>query len=271
MGFYKKCISVDFSLLIGSGAFPPMTLLTLWLLSMLFACSSDAAPDCLQTSGQVVREEVSVPDFTKITVSEKVGLILKQGAIQKVEIETGKFLLEEVSARVEGDRLILRNENGCNLFRDYGLTKVYVTSPNITEIRSNTGLSIVSDGILAYPNLTLFSESFLEPASKTTDGEFDLKLESQNVNVVVNGIAYLKLGGTTENISLIIAAGDSRIEAQDLQAQNVFLDHRGSNDMFLNPQQSISGVIRGNGDVISSYRPAMVEVIELFKGRLIFR
>ena len=238
---------------------------------MLFACSSDAAPDCLQTSGQVVREEVSVPDFTKITVSEKVGLILKQGAIQKVEIETGKYLLEEVSARVEGDRLILRNENGCNLFRDYGLTKVYVTSPNITEIRSNTGLSIVSDGILAYPNLTLFSESFLEPASKTTDGEFDLKLESQNVNVVVNGIAYLKLGGTTENISLIIAAGDSRIEAQDLQAQNVFLDHRGSNDMFLNPQQSISGVIRGNGDVISSYRPAMVEVIELFKGRLIFR
>lgn len=271
MGFFKKSIKVDSPLVIGSGGFPLMTLLTLGVLSMLFACSSESAPECLQTSGHLVREEVSVPDFTKITVSEKVGLILKQGAIQKVEIETGKFLFEEVSAVVVGDRLILRNENGCNLFRDYGLTKVYVTSPNITEIRSKTGLSIVSDGILAYPNLTLFSESFLEPDSETTDGEFDLKLDTQSVSVVVNGIAYLKLGGTTENISLIIAAGDSRIEAHDLEAQNVFLDHRGSNDMFINPQQSLTGVIRGNGDVISSNRPAMVEVKELFKGRLIFR
>ena len=237
----------------------------------ILGCNSESAPDCFQKSGDLVRREISAPSFSKITVFEKVSLILKEGDTQKVEIETGENLLEEVSANVEGGRLILRNKNGCNLFREYGITKVYITSPDITEIRSSTGQPIISDGVLSYPFLEIFSESFLEPDAETTDGEFDLELDSQSVSIVTNGLAYFKIKGATENISLIIAAGDSRIEAQDLVSQNVILDHRGSNDMFIDPQISIKGVIRGNGDVISSNRPAMVEVEELYKGRLIFK
>jgi len=225
----------------------------------------------MQNSGALVRQEVSVADFSKITVFEKVGLVLKEGDTQKVEIETGEFLFEEVSANVEGDRLILRNENGCNLFRDYGITTVYVTSPNITEIRSSTGLKIKSDGVLSYPFLELFSESVLEPEALTTDGDFDLELDSRSVSLVVNGITYFKFRGASENLSLIIASGDSRIEAQELWVDNVFLNHRGTNDMFVNPQVSIRGVIRGNGDVISTNRPETIEVEELYKGKLIFQ
>ena len=72
-------------------------------------------------------------------------------------------------------------------------------------------------------------------------------------------------------LNLNIAAGDSRIEAEDLVAESITLNHRGSNDMFVNPQASISGVIRGTGDVISVSRPATVTVAELYKGRLIFK
>jgi len=246
-------------------------LLILYFLSAMVACNSESAPDCLQKSGELIRKEVSVSDFSKITVFEKVALVLKQGDEQLVEIETGEFLFEEVSAAVEGDRLILQNENGCNLFRDYGLTTVYVTSPNITEIRSSTGLAIKSDGILSYPFLEIFQESFLEPDALTVDGEFDLELDSRSVSVVVNGIAYFKFQGVSENLSLIIASGDSRIEAQNINVQNIFLDHRGTNDMFVNPQESLRGTIRGTGDVISSNEPATVEVEELYRGRLIFR
>ncbi|WP_273567894.1 GIN domain-containing protein [Maribacter halichondriae] len=140
--------------------------LSLLILFFATSCNTDSAPDCLQNSGEIIRREVPVPDFSKITVFEKVGLTVKQGDTQKVEIEAGEFLFEEVIAIVEGDRLILRNENGCNLFREYGLTKVYVTAPNITEIRSSTGEAIISDGVLAYPNLELFSESFWIPSPK---------------------------------------------------------------------------------------------------------
>ena len=117
----------------------------------------------------------------------------------------------------------------------------------------------------------MFSESFLNPESETTDGNFDLELDTQNLSVVVNGIAYFKLRGNTANLNLTIAAGDSRIEAENLIAESVVVSHRGSNDMFVNPQASISGVIRGTGDVISSTRPTAIDVAELFRGRLVFR
>ena len=243
-------------------------LLCLFIIVCLTNCNSENAPDCLQNAGDLIREEVAVPDFSKITVFENVSLVLKQGATQKVE--TGEVLRNEVTALVEGDRLLLRDTNDCNYFRDYSLTTVYITSPNISEIRSSTGWPIKSDGVLAYSSLTLFSESFINSESETTDGEFDLEVNTQSLNIVVNGITYFKLRGATESFDLTIAAGDSRIEAQGLVAQNVSLNHRGSNDIFVNPEQSIKGVIRGTGNVVSSSRPDEVAVEELYKGRLIF-
>ncbi|SNZ00879.1 head GIN domain-containing protein [Flagellimonas pacifica] len=244
---------------------------TTYLALLLIACNGENTPDCFQNAGDLVRKVVEVPDFDTITVFENINLVIKEGVEQQVEIETGEFLQNEVTASVKDNRLILKNENGCNFIRNYGLTTIYVTSPNITEIRSSTGLLISSDGILNYPNLRLISESFNNPETETTDGSFDLMVNSENIGITVNGIAYFKLSGATTNFNIGIAAGDSRIEAEGLTSQNVSLNHRGSNDIFVNPQVRISGVIRGTGDVISINRPSEVEVEELFNGRLIFK
>lgn len=243
----------------------------MFMLFLLTACNGDNVPDCFQNAGNIVREEITVPVFSKITVFENIELILKAGEIQRVEVETGEFLRKEVSAEVKGDRLVLRDGNNCNLFREYGSTKIFVTAPNITEIRSSTGLPIRSDGALAFNALTLYSESFINAESETTDGSFDLELNTQSTNIIVNGIAFIKLRGVTTDLNISIAAGDSRIEAENLISENVVLNHRGTNDLLVNPQQMLGGVIRGTGDVISFNRPATVEVEELFKGRLLFR
>lgn len=245
-------------------------LIPIYFTLLLVACNGDNVPDCFQNAGDLVRETVEVNQFTNITVFENINLVIRQGTEQIVEIETGEFLRKEVSAQVEDNRLILRNENGCNFFRDYGLTTVYVTSPNIEQIRSSTGLLISSDGVLNYPNLSLVSESFAEPEAETTDGSFDLNVASESISIVVNGIAFFQLSGTTSNLNITIAAGDSRIEAENLVAQNISINHRGSNDVLVNPQQRITVVLRGTGDVISNNRPPEVEVEELFNGRLIF-
>ena len=238
---------------------------------LLISCNGDNVPDCFQNEGDIVRETLDVPEFGTITVFENLNVVVKQGDEQQVEVETGEYLLNDVSAVVEDDRLILRNENSCNYVRDYGLTTIYVTSPNIAEIRSSTGLPITSDGILNYPSLNLIAESYTNSETETTDGSFDLNLNATTVRIVVNGIAYFKLRGNTENFNVTVAAGDSRIEAEELVAERVTINHRGSNDVFVNPQQSLSGVIRGTGDVISVNRPVEVDVEELFNGRLIFQ
>jgi len=246
-------------------------LFVLLFILILNSCNGDNVPDCFQNAGDLVRVPVDVPEFTTMTVFENVKVVLKQGDEQKVEIETGEYLLNDVSVEVEEGRLILRNENSCNYVREYSLTTIYVTSPNITEIRSSTGLPISSEGVLDYPSISLKSESYTNPETETTDGSFDLELNSSTVSIVVNGIAYFKLKGNTNNFNIVVAAGDSRIEAEDLVANSVSIDHRGTNDVYVNPQQRIRGVIRGTGDVISVNRPPEVDVEQLYNGRLIFQ
>jgi len=246
-----------------------MVLILVYIFSA--SCTSESAPDCFQAAGDLIREEVTVTDFTKITVFENVSLVLRQGPEIRVEVETGEFLRNEVEVTVEDGRLLLRDTNDCNFFREFGLTKIFVTAPDIDEIRSSTGLKIESDGVLSYPILRLISESFINSESETTDGEFDLELDTDSVTVLVNGIAYFKLRGRTEFFGAAIAAGDSRIEAENLRANFVDIDHRGSNDILVNPQRLLKGDIRGTGNVISFNEPDMIDIMELFKGKLIFR
>ena len=240
------------------------------LLFSFISCDSENASDCFQETGAIVKEEVNVDAFSAITVFENVALVIKQGDTQKVEIETGENLRNEVDAVVEDGNLLLTDTNDCNYVRDYGTTVVYVTTPNLTSIRSSTGFPITSDGVLSFDSLNLLSESFTNPEAETTDGEFTLELNVTSLSITSNGISYFKLKGTAESFNISIAAGDSRIEAEELIAERVNLNHRGSNDLLVNPQASLTGVLRGTGDVQSFNRPEIVAVEELYNGRLIF-
>ncbi|MEA1787305.1 head GIN domain-containing protein [Arenibacter sp. GZD96] len=240
-------------------------------LALFIGCNGENVPDCFQNAGDLVREDISVANFTKITVGKNVQLVLQQGDEIRVSVETGKFLLNEVSVEVKDDRLLLIDTNDCNFVRSFGLTKVYVTAPNITEIRSSTGFPIRSEGVLRYPNLALLSESFTDPEADVTSGEFTLDLETESLSIVSNGLSFFNLRGSTNNFQITFAAGDARLEATELIAQHITLNHRGTNDMRLNPQQSLQGIIRATGDVVAINRPPLVDVQELFKGKLIFR
>lgn len=256
-----KCIAILFKKVI-----------ILMLVFMLFvSCNGDNVPDCFQNEGDLVRESVTVAAFDRIIVFENIEMVVSSGPEHRVEIETGEFLRNEVSAEVVDGELILRDENNCNLFRDYNTTTIYVTSPDISEIRSSTGFPVRSEGPLTFSDITLISETFINPENETTDGSFDLELQSQSVRVVVNGIAYFKLSGSTATLDINVAAGDSRIETESLIATNVIVNHRGTNDILVNPQESLQGIIRSTGDVISFNRPAIIEVEEIFNGRLIFK
>ncbi|MCM8568989.1 DUF2807 domain-containing protein [Gramella jeungdoensis] len=240
------------------------------MILLISGCSSEEAPDCFQTSGAIIQKEMELDPFTEIMVYERVKLFIEQGDEQKVIIESGKNLINDVSVRVQDGRLMLRNENACNLFRDYEITKVYVTSPNLTWIQTSTASAIESIGTLSYPELWLRSLNQEKDPDIHTDGDFILDLDVQNLRITTDHISNYFLTGKVENFNAFFAAGDGRLEARDLIVQHYDIFHRGTNKLIVNPQQSLRGDIYSYGDIISVNRPPVIDVTEHFKGRLIF-
>jgi len=237
---------------------------------LCLSCTSDSGWDCIKTSGRIIQQEIPVPEFDKITVWEKTKLFIQEGANYEVIVETGENLLSKVAVSVVDGRLEIRNNTICNLLRDYGITKVYVTAPNITEIRSSTELGVESIGTLTYPKLSLLSDDFGEAGSTHTSGDFTMQLDIEELHVVANGRSKFYLNGQAKLASIGLYAGDCRVYAEDLIIQNLNLFHRSTGPMVVNPQESIRGEIVGWGDVIAKNRPPIVEVEELYEGRLIF-
>lgn len=236
----------------------------------LFSCNGENVPDCFQNSGSIVQQEFVVEFFDKITVFERIELVVKDDPTPKVIVETGKNLMNDIEVRVENGRLILINNNACNLTRNYGITKVYVSSPNLTEIQNSSGLNVMSDGILNYANLRLISEDFNDPSVTHTDGDFDLQVNSNRIDIVFNNLSNIFISGSVNNLFIGFYSGDGRFEGANLIAQTIDIFQRSSNDMIVNPQQSLKGEIRGTGDVISLNRPPIVEVEQFYTGKLIF-
>ena len=237
---------------------------------LLFSCNGENVPDCFQNSGSIIQQEIEVANFDKITVFERIELIISDEPIQKVVLETGEYLLNDIEIKVEAGRLILKNNNGCNLTRNYGITKVYVSSPNLTEIQNSSGLTIKSNGVLNYSNLKLLSEDFDSVGVTHTDGDFDLQVNSDEISLTFNNLSNVFISGSVNNLIIGFYSGNSRFEGRNLIAQHINISHRSSNDIIVNPQQSLKGIIRGTGDVISVNRPPIVEVELLYTGKLIF-
>ncbi|MCA0133333.1 head GIN domain-containing protein [Winogradskyella alexanderae] len=236
---------------------------------LLFACDSESANDCFQTSGDIIQVEVEVTDFDEILVNRDIELIIKQAQDYKVTVETGENLLNDVEVEVIGNRLILTDNNTCNFVRDFGITKVYVEAPDLSEIRTSSQYDVSSDGILNFTDLTLQSEDF-NGGSEFTVGDFRMQIDAQQLSIISNNISFFYIEGEVDELFIGFFSGSGRFEGQNLIAQDVDINHRGSNDMIINPQQSLTGVIRGTGDVISLNEPPMVDVSILYTGTLLF-
>ena len=245
------------------------SLLKVVIVLFCFACDSEDASNCFQTAGDTIQQEFTVSSFDRILVNRDVSLVVRQGTDYEVIVETGENLLNDVSVEVVGNQLVLTDNNTCNFFRDFGITKIFVTTPTLTEIQCSTQFEISSDGVLAFNELRLVSENFNFPDSFPV-GDFRLAVDVERLNVTSNNISFFYISGEAEELSVSFSAGVGRFEGGDLTAQNVSIFHRGSNDMVVNPQQSITGQILSTGNVIAVNQPPIVDVEEVFNGRLVF-
>ncbi|WP_286706881.1 head GIN domain-containing protein [Flavobacterium sp. 38-13] len=237
------------------------------LFSIAFlSCDSENANDCFQTSGTPITREFVVNDFKKINIGEGIELIIKQGPEKKVVVKTGENLLGGITAEVQNEELFLRNSNGCNWVRDYNTTQVYVTTPTLINVYSSSQFGVKSDGVLGFPSLSLQSGMF----SDTASGTFEVEVNCNQLTIEDNKDSYFAVSGTTQALYIGFYNGNARFDGSDLTAKEVHVFHRSSNDIIVRPTDKISGTIYSTGNVVLKNVPPVIEVTQLYQGRLVY-
>ncbi|NNM23565.1 MAG: DUF2807 domain-containing protein [Flavobacteriaceae bacterium] len=241
------------------------------ILIVAMACNSEKAPNCLQSQGDLIQTEMEVAPFMRIRIEDDVSLIIRQGPVQEVIIETGSNLLNDVEVTVEGETLVVRDHNRCNLVRDFGITTAIVTTPDLLEIRNSSEFHVRGEGVLSFPFLTLTSNTTGGIEGSRKSGDFTLRVECKELRVAANGFSAFYISGFAQKAVIGFEDEVPRFEGADLFVNDLLFLQRSANVMIVNPLERLRGEIFGIGNVISVNRPPIVEVEEFYTGRLIFQ
>lgn len=243
------------------------------LIILLISCDSENATDCLQTDGTIITYDLEVPPFTKIQMEDDIRVVLKQGPMQEVIIETGENLVSDLSFQVLEETIVLQNNNGCNILRDYGRTLVTITSPNINFIRQASSFDLESEGVLTYPALTLWSNTSpngINIDDPNKSGNVILNIDVPLLTISANGSSNFKIAGRADQMNINFSDEFPQFDGRDFLVDDIQFTHTSAATMVFNPITSLKGTIRATGDVIVVREPPVVDVEVLFTGQLIF-
>jgi len=245
---------------------------TLILLNFFLVFISCEKPSqCYESTGDIVTRTVPVNPFTRIKVYRGIAVIITQGPEYKVEIKSGSNLIDNISVDQIDNQLIFKDNTTCNWLRQYGETTIYITTPNLEEIYSKTERNICSNGVLTFPILRIFAldkDGDGENAAGT--GDFNIAINNNQLVIENNNVSRYYISGFTNEANLNYYAGDGRIDASNLIAQTIKVYHRGTNDMIVNPVQSITGKMVSTGNIILKNNPPIVDVQQLYQGHIIY-
>lgn len=245
-----------------------LKVITLTICVLMHGCDTQDANDCIQSAGSTIEHQVSVAPFSRILVEAGVSMVLRQDSVYSVRVQTGENLLRDIHVEVIEGQLQLRNENNCNFFRSYGLTTVFVSSPDVSEIRSATEGEIRSEGTLRLDKLKVYSENYRHN-DYLTSGEIFLDLHTEDFQLVFNGISNIYISGQAKQMTINMASGNGRFEGRDFSVANANIYHRSSNDLIVNVEGLLKADLYGTGNLIAVKPPDTAQVTEHYKGKFI--
>lgn len=240
----------------------------LFLIFSLIACDDDSAPDCLKTTGKIISGNIELPEFHEIMTYDNIILFVADQPEQKVVLETGENIFEDIDFEVIDGRLEIKNTNTCNLFRSYKNIKVYVSSPNISYIHNGSAFDVHSTNTLNYEKLSLKTDNYEEKNDYYKNGNFYLDLNTQKVVISSSSMSGYYLNGNSKEIDIQLYGGVQRIEAAGLEVKNASIYHRGFNEVILYVSDTITGQLLATGDLILVRTPLFIDVEEKYKGKV---
>lgn len=191
-------------------------------------------------NGNVVQENRNTTSYDQIEMQGFFDVELISGNEGRITITGEENLIPHIITEVNGDRLVIKTENGYNLqpSKSNGIV-VQVPFESLDEV------SLIGSGDIISRDL-IKSGAF--KTKLTGSGDIELELEAESVETTLTGSGDIVLQGATQNVvHQLTGSGDiesSKLKAIDAQA---FLSGSGDIDLYCSGNLKIR--VSGSGDV----------------------
>ncbi|OIP04441.1 MAG: hypothetical protein AUJ97_02720 [Bacteroidetes bacterium CG2_30_32_10] len=182
--------------------------------------------------GNVITQERKLADFNAIELGNALNVILSQGEVQSIKVETNEGLQEFIKTEVDNGVLKITQSNK---MKNPTKLIVYVTVKNINKITLTGASELKSETPIKSDKLELNSSG----ASEIT---LDLAVNELESNF--SGASDITLNGTATTHNILIS-GASDLKAGGLVTQETTLNASVASDIEVNVKEKLTGDVSG--------------------------
>lgn len=238
-------------------------LMCVGVLLLFTACERANPLDCAKNTGAIITEPRTLEDNIKmIVLRDNVNLVLRQSNVQKVEIEGGKNLMSKVKTEMQGDTLIIKNNNSCNWVRNY--EKEITAYIDVVALRQ---IEYRGSGDISTMNMIKGDTMRLD----IWEGAGNVKLEMDvkyNATYFHIGTADVYISGKA-GINFLSTESYGLLDARDLVSKFSYITSKSSNNAYVYASVNLGAYLYSIGNVYYYGKPEKITVEESGTGSLI--
>ena len=209
---------------------------------IFISCVVVVGGESVSGSGTIIEQERNVSEFNRVHLKGSGKVFLSRGKMQLLKIKTDDNIMPLIETDVSGKKLTV--SHGKHHLRPT-VFEVFITVENLE------GVAISGSGDVTGAD-RFAAETFYTEISGS--GDIVMEVETGRLESKISGSGDILLSGKAEDYTASIS-GSGKINAFDMQANNVSVKISGSGDCRVSASESLDAKISGSGDVYYKGRP----------------
>lgn len=211
---------------------------------IIFSFTSCKNFDTIKGNGKIIKKEFQIGDFNKFEIDGVYYLVIKQGDVAKLEIETDENLMEYIEPKVKNNKLNIKNKK--SLSSSKGIT-VYLTYNKLEQIIASGYVSLSSTDKLNFDMLEI------ETSGKTS---MNMEINCFDLKAKFSGNSSIDLSGVISTSDMEVS-GSAYMNASELIIDNLKMEISGNAIAKVNVVSKFDINVSGTANVEYQGEPEM--------------
>lgn len=197
------------------------------------------------------KRTVDLDNFSELSFGVSGTLYLRQGSVQKVEVEASDEVFEKLDFNLKGSKLVIESKDswGWNNGIKKSELNIYITMVDIQRLALSGSGSMIGENKIESTNLRI---------DLSGSGSMSLFTLGDELALRISGSGKISLDGRSNSLEARVS-GSGSIKARDMEVETVDASISGSGSIYITASEKIKARISGSGSVYYAGDPKRLD------------